>query len=457
MANVDSSRPLVVIADDDPTLVSLMRHRFGQWGYRAIGAGDKGELVELLARERPALLLLDLRFGAHDGLEVLGQLRKEHPEFPVIMFTGFGSIESAIAAIKMGAADYVTKPPDLNRLRVLATQVIGDNAAARETKRPRLEPSAPGRSLLGMSPAMEQVRSLIAKVAPTEASVLILGESGTGKELVARAIHDQSRRRSGPFLALNMAALPRELVESTLFGHERGAFTGAEQMQKGCCELADGGTLFLDEVGEMEVGLQAKLLRFLQERSLTRVGSSQVIHVDVRVLAATNRDPVEQVRRGLLREDLYYRLKVVPILVPPLRERRMDIPILAQTFLARSIERHHRPAMQLAEDTIDILQNYDWPGNVRELEHLVEQLVILASGEVIAPDDIPDEILQARGESAASGGRFAMDEVERAAIIAALDKSRGNVKEAARLLGIGYATVYRKIKRFKIPLDDRRD
>ncbi|MFO0946494.1 MAG: sigma-54 dependent transcriptional regulator [Planctomycetota bacterium] len=456
MANVDSSRPLVVIADDDPNLVALMKHRFSQWGYRAQGALDKSELLHLVGRDRPSLLLLDLRFGEHDGLEVLGQLRKQQPGLPVIMFTGFGSIESAISAIKMGAADYVTKPPDLNRLRVLATQVISESEIGKVQHVARTEPVARCRSLLGMSPEMDQVRSLIAKVAPTDASVLILGESGTGKELVARAIHEQSRRKNGPFIPLNMAALPRELVESTLFGHERGAFTGADQLQKGCCELADGGTLFLDEIGEMEVGLQAKLLRFLQERSLTRVGSSHTLHVDVRVLAATNRDPLEQVRRGLLREDLYYRLKVVPIVVPPLRERRMDIPILAQTFLSLAIARHHRPPMQLADEAIDILQNYDWPGNVRELEHLIEQLVILGSNTVIAPDDIPDEILQARGESAALGSRFAMDDVERAAIIAALDKSRGNVKEAARLLGIGYATVYRKIKRFNIPLEDRR-
>jgi DNA-binding NtrC family response regulator len=316
-------------------------------------------------------------------------------------------------------------------------------------------------TMIGDSAAMEHVRHLIGAVAETDAKVLILGETGTGKELVARAIHEQSRRIAHPFVPVNMAALPRDLAESLLFGHEKGAFSGADAARKGCCETADKGTLFLDEIGEMDLYLQAKLLRFLQDGTVHRVGSSRPCPVDARVVAATNRSSEELVSDGRLREDLYYRLNVFPIVVPPLRQRREDIPLLAERFLRRVAERTGRGVAEFNSGAMEILQAYDWPGNVRELENLVERLVILARTPCIDADSLPSHL---RRPGATSPGIDVpkaphvddvpelrrMDRVERTAILDALSHSKGNVVAAARHLGIGQATLYRKIKRYNI-------
>jgi DNA-binding NtrC family response regulator len=319
--------------------------------------------------------------------------------------------------------------------------------------------------LWGEGETMRRLRAFIATVAPTDATVLILGESGTGKELAARAIHVQSRRRYGPFVPVNTAALPRDLIQSTLFGHEKGAFTGADQARRGCCEAADRGTLFLDEIGEMDIALQAKLLRFLQERTFQRVGSSQTVSVDVRILSATNRDPAEQVRRGELREDLYFRLNVVPLVLPPLRERREDIPYLAARFLQRAAVRQGRDVTGFTAEAMLALVRYAWPGNVRQLENLIERLVIFSRAGEIDLADLPPEVRAAPREPAAvppqpaggdpgkKAGLQTIEEMEKKALVEALVQSHGSAKEAARLLGLGQATVYRKIKRYGINLD----
>jgi two-component system, NtrC family, response regulator HydG len=447
------AKPLVLVADDDPDVLRLMEHHLRAWDCRVQGVSDKTQLFAELQREPPQLLLLDLRFGAHDGVELLTQLQAEHPDMAVVMLTAHGSIDSAVTAIKRGAYDYLTKPPDLNRLRVMLSHLEEKQGLNEQIKQLEqlVEADNSTDRLWGESAAIRQVRELIATVGPTDATVLILGESGTGKELVARALHEQSPRRKGPFVPVNMAALPRELVESTLFGHERGAFTGADQPQIGCCEAADKGTLFLDEIGEMDLALQSKLLRFLQERTLQRVGSTTPRPVDVRVLAATNRDLLESVHGGRFREDLYYRLHVVPIAVPPLRQHREDVAVLASRFLQRYRLKYHKAMRGFTEDALSVLTNYDWPGNVRQLENLVERLAILTTTDRIARDALPLEV-QTSSRTLAFP---ALDEMEKQAILDALATTRGNVREAARLLGCGQATVYRKIKRYGIVLENQ--
>jgi two-component system, NtrC family, response regulator HydG len=460
-------KPFVVVADDELPLLQVMEHCLQTWDYRSVGVSNKAQLLEQLSREQPALVLLDLHFGEHNGIELMQQLLADDPDLLVVILTGDGSIERAVTAIKLGAYDYLTKPPDFNRLRVIL-----NHANTKRTLKGRLKglehlvktrESAP--QLLGHSPAMNQLRKLIASVAATSATALILGESGTGKELVARAIHEQSDRRLEPFVPLNMAALPSELVESTLFGHEKGAFTSADQAEIGCCEAAAGGTLFLDEIGEMDPKIQSKLLRFLQERSFQRVGSSKTRVVDVRVVAATNRNLRQSLQSGQFREDLYYRLHVLPITVPPLRDRRADIRVLAEHFLQLAGARSGKEVAGFSPEALSFLENYDWPGNVRELENLVERLVILRRGGTIELGDLPLEIRgQAEADTLPVGtvdcrpaqsesGLRRMEQIERQAIIDVLRQVQGNVRQAAKLLGLGQATIYRKMKRYGIDLE----
>lgn len=530
----NQAKPLVLLADDDEFFIKILSYHLNKWGYRVEGAQDKNQLFRLMGKETPGVLLMDVRFGEHDGVEILQQLLKQQSDLPVVMLTAYGTIESAVSAIRLGAYDYITKPVDFARLQSSINHAL-DQRLMRQTQSLLEHPSSSSsldrdpadrgtagqgpwreppitattgsttptapiqvtRPILGNSAVIQNVRRMIEGVAPTNATVLILGESGVGKELVARAIHELSPRRFGPFVPVNVAALPRELVESTLFGHEKGAFTGADRSQAGCCEFADKGTLFLDEIGEMEIGLQAKLLRFLQDRTIQRVGRSDSIRVDARIVSATNREPLEQIRKGLLREDLYYRLNVVPIRVPALRERREDIAPLAALFLTLAAKRYGKGIEGFTPSAMDALTRYDWPGNVRQLENLIERLVILSQGHKIGlaevlPElppplvDSPDSILlDARwpSESARAGSNSKstttttttsspgsaessasatpnsnsnsnslreIDRVERNAIIEALRKSGGNVRDAAKLLGLGQATVYRKLKQYDI-------
>jgi DNA-binding NtrC family response regulator len=428
-------------------------------------------LLYQLSVRKPCSLLLDVHFGEHDGLEILRDVLAQQSDLKVVILTAFGSIDNAIAAIRFGAIDYLTKPVDLGRLRAVidhCSELGNADSGSRRTPARAATPVTT-RAILGESRPMRELRELIDRVAATNSTVLVLGESGTGKELVARALHELGPRRGRPFVPLNVAAMPRELVESTLFGHAKGAFTGADRQQYGCCEAADGGTLFLDEIGEMEIGLQAKLLRFLQERTLRRVGETQLVSVDVRIITATNRNPAEYVRRGLLREDLYYRLNVVPIHIPPLRQRREDVPLLARHFTQRHTARACGRGAEFSDQALDELMGHSWPGNVRELENLVERLLIFCTGHTIEASDVAAELhrttgplwhpsaagdLQGNRSTAPAGSARQtlrpMEQIEIQAIKDALASTHGNVREAAKLLGLGQATVYRKIKRFQI-------
>ncbi|WZP00859.1 sigma-54 dependent transcriptional regulator [Isosphaeraceae bacterium EP7] len=441
----------MLVADDDERSLKGLSGQIQSWGWRSTAAADARQLHARLAEEPPGLILLKTRLGEADGVELMREILGRDPGRVVVLMTDAGTIEGAVAAIKLGACDYLTRPIDPTRLQALIRQSF-DHA---EPPRRAALAAEPAR-LLGESLAIRGVRDLIRGVAPTDVTVLILGESGTGKEVVARSLHDLGPRRDGPFIALNMAALPRELVESTLFGHEKGAFTGADQVQMGACEAADGGTLFLDEIGEMDVALQAKLLRFIQDRAFHRVGSSKMRPVDIRILAATNRDPLEQVRRGSLREDLYYRLNVVPIAVPPLRDRVEDIPALSRHFLSLAAARHGLPAESISPGALNLLSRHDWPGNVRQLENLIERMVIFCREPEIGVAMLPPEIQAAPPAPALLSMGIpdlrVFDRIEKQAILDALHQGNGNVREAARILGLGQATVYRKVKRYNIQL-----
>jgi DNA-binding NtrC family response regulator len=383
---------------------------------------------------------------------------------PVIVLAADGSIEHAVRAIKLGAYDYLLKPADLTRLKLIARSSIEKYRLKHQSRELRYSSGSEGlQAILGASPAIRRIRELIVDVAATDAKVLILGESGTGKELVARAIHAQSRRSEKIFAPVNMAALPPSLAESVLFGHEKGAFTGADTVQKGWCEMADQGTLFLDEIGEMDMALQAKILRFLQDSTFHRVGSNKVQLVDVRIIAATNRNPEALLREGRLREDLYYRLNVLPITMPPLRERGEDILLLAHVLLDRAAKTHRKPITGFADSVLEIFAHYDWPGNVRQLQNVVERMVILSHNTTLTTADVPADILPSLTLSQGSepiatlrqhsgDGRYEIRQIEKEAILRALSQTQWNVVQAARILGLGQATVYRKMKRYGIHL-----
>ncbi len=454
----------ILVADADAKFQATLQQNLDNLQVRIECVSDKASLLRRLSHVQPNLVLLNEHLAGRDGLEILQQLVADNSDLKVAMLSDRGSIDGAIAATRFGAVDYLTKPVDRQRLHVLIDQTRERTMTARR-RASATSSQRDLRTILGTTAPIRNLLSLIEQVAASDATVLVLGESGTGKELIARAIHEQSPRRSNKFVPLNAAALPRELVESTLFGHGKGAFTGADRMQLGCCEVADKGTLFLDEIGEMEVGLQAKLLRFLQERSFMRVGQSQLVSVDVRIVAATNRDPLEQIRRGQLREDLYYRLNVVPIVVPPLRDRLDDIPELAATFLARATERNARGTMKFTDEAVGELMRHDWPGNVRELENVVNRMALLNRTADIRAEDVRGQLFpresSTRVEPTPAVSRLAsasapeedlrlIERIEIDAIKAALESCNGNVRVAAKSLGLGHATVYRKMKRYEL-------
>ena len=491
----------VLIADDDPDIAKVLRFHLKNWRLEGAAVYNKRDLLERLSSKEPVdVLLLDVRFGEADGLELVRDLCRQYPRLFIVMITAYGSIDLAISAIKSGAKDFLLKPIDTHRLKALIDESIEERLRETEPQaRPASESPAaavPRRDkpaqaevndhgIIGRSQAIQDLVRVVRRVAPTEANILILGESGTGKEVVARAIHQMSKRYVGPFLPLNMAALPGELVESTLFGHEKGAFTGADTANAGAVASAEGGTLFLDEIGEMRLELQAKLLRFLQERTFQRVGSSSPRKADVRIVAATNRDLMERVKRGLFREDLYYRLNVVPIRLAPLAERADDIPDLVAHFLKRLGARNAEAAKPYSPEAMAAMRAWHWPGNVRELENTVERIEILSEGPQITLAYIPPEIQVARQAApepafvpvAEAGGAkpvdppvvaeplrrqspgvadagATIDSMEKRAIEEAIAFTEGNVRAAARRLGIGAATIYRKMKKYGISQGD---
>ena len=448
------SRPRILIVDDEPSIRRVLAAHLRRDGYQVDAAEHGAQAIERLEAQPYHLLVTDLQMPVLGGLELLAWCREELPGLPVIIITAFGTVHSAVEALKLGAHDYITKPFDLTELR----NVIG-KALAHRVRRPG-EPrrDADGRfALVGRTASMQQVYALIEKVAASPSTVLIQGESGTGKELVARALHDQSPRSAKPFIQVNCGAIPANLFESELFGHERGAFTGAVSAKPGRLELADGGTLFLDEISELPREMQVKLLRAIQELSFERVGGLRTIQVDVRVVAATNVDLQAEVAAGRFREDLFYRLNVVPITIPPLRTRLSDIPLLVEHFLVKFNRRLGRSVDSVGPATLEQLASWHWPGNVRELENVMERAVLLADGPTLEPRD-----LHGVGSHADTAHhqpeadqldlkeyvRLHTARLERSRIQRALDREQGNVTQAARLLGISRKSLQTKMKAY---------
>lgn len=432
----------------------MLRTVLSGWGYAPEGAADGAEAVDKVAQRPFDAVLLDIRMAGMGGMEALSRIKELNPAVPVIIMTAYSSVDTAVPALKAGAYDYLTKPLDLDVLHLTVERALDHMRLATENEVLRLKVgcNGGGPEIIGQSAAMRQLFSMIGMVAPTEATVLITGESGTGKELVARAVHAGSPRSAGPLVAVNCAALSESLLESELFGHEKGAFTGAERRREGRFMAADKGSIFLDEIGEIALPIQAKLLRVIQEREIQRVGGDKPVGVDVRILAATNRDLKKEVEAGRFREDLYYRLNVVTLTVPPLRERPEDIPLLAQHFLVHFAEKNRKRIKAFTPAAMDALAHASWPGNVRELENAVERAVILSVGEYITERELP--VLPSREESGstAEGLSFLagmpLDDVEREVILATLRDVGGNKSEAARVLGITRATLHKKLKKY---------
>ncbi|GFM38603.1 sigma-54-dependent transcriptional regulator [Desulfovibrio psychrotolerans] len=447
---------IILVVDDDTAHRTMLRTLLKGWTYEVDEADDGSVAVEKVHTRPYDAVLMDIRMVRMGGIEALRGMKAFNPAIPVLIMTAFSSVETAVEALKIGAYDYLTKPLDFDVLRLTLERMLDHTRLASEnrTLRERLE----GRGhtdIVGKSAAMLELAEMIHTVAPTDATVLISGESGTGKELVAHAIHAASARAEKPFVAVNCAALTDTLLESELFGHERGAFTGADKRREGRFMQADGGTLFLDEIGEIPLLLQSKLLRALQQGEVQRVGSDTVLNVNVRVIAATNRDLFEEVQAGTFREDLYYRLNVIGLRVPPLRERRDDIPLLADFFLRRFAEKNRKMVKGATPQAMDALVRHDWPGNVRELENAMERAVIMTTGEYITLRELPrnlsdapltDVPISATGEPALAG--LSLDELERRAIMATLKECGDNKSEAARRLGITRATLHNKLRRY---------
>jgi len=440
----------ILIADDDPVALNLLAEVLGGEGCRVRAAGGGAECVRLAEAEPFDLALVDLRMPDVDGLEVVRRLASVQPGVPVLVLTAFATIDTAIEAIREGAYDYLSKPFRMEEIKLAVRRTLATRRLARENVQYRheLQDRYGVQGLVGQSPAMVEVYKLVARVAHLDTTVLVQGETGTGNELVARAIHYASARAEGPFVVVDCTVLPEALFESELFGHERGAFTGAVSARRGLFETAAGGTCFLDEIGELSAPLQAKLLRALQEQTIRRVGGNDRIPVSVRILAATNRDLKQRVAERSFREDLYYRLNVVTLNLPPLRERPEDIPLLVQHFLGKYTRASGRPIKGLARETLACLASYHWPGNVRELENAIERAVTLTPSELIMPEDLP---AQSRAEATAPlvvpGPRMTLEEVKRWYVSTVLGEVGGNKAKAAEILGVDRGTLYRILRR----------
>ena len=451
-------KPVILIIDDDTSLRRVLEYNLQEAGYAVATASSGEEGLQRFEETSPALVITDMKMPGMDGMQVLKAVKERSPETLVIMITAFGTVDIAVEAMKAGAYDYITKPFNRDELRLTVAKALQLNGLTAENKRLKsvLADRVDFRSMVGSSAAMEKIFQVVAKVADTEASVLITGESGTGKELVARSIHAGSGRNNGPFVAINCAAIPRDLLESELFGHVKGAFTGAIKDKTGKFQAADGGTLFLDEVGELSLELQPKLLRTLQERTIVPVGGTKEQRLDVRVVTATNLDIEKAIGDGTFREDLYYRLSVIPIHLPPLRQRRDDIPLLLRHFCIK----HGAASVTFDKQSLALLCDYQWPGNVRELENLVERLLIMRNADTITCLDLPEKI---RNNSAAQGTPtavsgvinlpdegYSLEQLEREVVIQALERNDWNQTAAARFLRIPRHTLIYRMEKYDI-------
>src|SRR5580698_10521347 len=451
------SQEKVLIVEDEENERTGLAELVSAWGYRAETASDGAEGYEKITNWLPSIVVTDLKMPRMGGLQLLEKIASDSQTIAVIVVTAQGTIDSAVQAMRMGAYDYITKPIDTNRLRTIlqnASALLGTKVELEITRR-KLRDSGSLGQLVGSSNKMQEIFRLVEMVSPSTASVLITGASGTGKELVARTIHELSPRRNKAFVAINCAAIPETLIESEIFGHEKGAFTGALERRTGCFELAEGGTLLLDEIGEMPVGTQAKLLRVLEDRKLRRLGSKVETSVDVRVLAATNKVPDEAVARGELRSDLYYRLNVFNIHMPPLREHKEDIASLVQLLLAEMSSKHGRKVAAVSEAVLNQFNNYAWPGNVRELRNTIERAVIVCEAGVIETKHLPPGFGQAPLRTAANdpdavrlGVGTTVGEAEKMLILKTLESTSNNKTKAAEILGISLKTLHNKLKEY---------
>ncbi|MGE5176512.1 MAG: sigma-54-dependent transcriptional regulator [Hyphomicrobiales bacterium] len=436
----------VLIVDDEFSVRDSLIHWFEKDGYHTAAAQDAKEALRLLEETPWDVVLLDIKMPGMDGLELQRRIREVCPDVPVIMITAFASVESAVRALKEGAFDYVTKPIDPDELSHLVRRAVERHRLQQENVRLRqkIEQLVTPSVIVGASPPMAKVLELVRSVAETDTTVLIRGESGTGKELIAQTIHANSRRRYFPLVPVNCGAVPESLLESELFGHEKGAFTGAQYRRKGKLEMADGGTLFLDEVGTISPQMQVNLLRVLETKEFTRLGGTQPVRVDFRVVCATNQDLEQLVKEGRFREDFYFRINVISISLPPLRERREDIPLLAQHLLAKYAQEMNRAFTGFDPAATDLLVRCDWPGNVRELANAIERAIVVGRPPTVRVEDLP---VRASGKGAAAVGDSLAD-VEKAQIRLILERTGGNVTRAAETLGIDRVTLYNKIKKY---------
>ncbi|RKY72648.1 MAG: hypothetical protein DRQ14_05605 [Candidatus Latescibacterota bacterium] len=439
----------ILVVDDDPLMLDFLKEALLRQGYKVDTAEDGEEALRKVEEEGYDLVITDVKMPGVDGMTVLESVKRDFADTEVVVITAYGTIRNAVEAMKMGAYDYLTKPFSVEEVEVVVQRALERKRLISENIRLKreLEKVQGLRTLVGQSPAMRKVLEMIEMVAPTKATVLIQGESGTGKELVADAIHRLSPRKNGPFVKVNCAAIPESLVESELFGHEKGAFTHAVKRSRGRFEMADGGTLLLDEIGEITPAVQAKLLRVLQDGTFQRVGGEGTLKVDVRVIATTNRDLWKAVQEGKFREDLYYRLQVVPIYIPPLRERKEDIPLLVQHFLKMYGEREGKEGLTVSEKAMDILMDYDWPGNIRELENAVERAVILAKGKVLKPENF--FVGTTFREREPHGEATTLAEMERRLILRTLREEGGNRTRTAQRLGISVRTLRNKLRQYR--------
>lgn len=440
-----------MIVDDDPVALDLLREVLSKESYEVASALSAEEAISQGIENIFDVIITDVRMGEKDGMDVLRSFKKTSPETAVIMITAFGSIDTAIEAIREGAFDYISKPFKLEEIKITVRRALEQRRLLRENQyyRQELLEKYQFKNVIGRTPQMFQVYKTIARVADTKSTILLYGERGTGKELVARSIHYNSQRSDRPFVTVDCASLVETLMESELFGHVRGAFTGALQAKRGLFEEADGGTLFLDEVGNLSLSTQAKLLRFLQEYEIKRVGGTENIKVDVRVIAATNQFLEPLVKSGNFREDLFDRLNVVPITLPPLREKKEDIPLLIIHFLQKSSEENHKQISYISPEALDILTQYSWPGNVRELRHTIERAVVLSTQPIILPEDLPKKMLEeVKGKEIQFPEELLpLREVERRYVLKVLRETKGNKKKASEILGIDRTTLYRILEK----------
>ncbi len=448
----------ILVVDDDPGHLVSVRTIIRSWGYGVETADDGSVAVDMVKSTPVDLILMDVRMTQMGGIEALRQIKVYNPTIPVIIMTAYSSVDSAVEAIKSGAYEYLIKPLDFEVLK-LTIERASEHAGLKEENRAlkeHLQSDYDIANIIGRSQPMKKLIEMMSMVAPSEATVLITGDSGTGKELIARSLHFNSPRKDKPLVVVNCAAITETLLESELFGHEKGSFTGADKRREGRFMQADSGTIFLDEIGETSSTMQAKLLRVLQEKEIQRVGGEETLKVDVRIVAATNRDLEKEVAEGNFREDLFYRLNVMQLNVPPLKERREDVPLLAQHFLTKFSDKNRKAIKGLVPLAMDMLVNYDWPGNVRELENAIERAVILATGEHITEAQLPLNIteqyedleIRPTGTTQILDGTHSLEDIEKEAILAALNGSNGNKAEAARRLGVTRKTLHNKLKSY---------